>query len=196
MENDISTFTNAAKPTEGLPDFAGVEMEPIQPDYLKVLLMQKGLQFAFISLVWVVVFFIDRDFAIFPGLLVAGILFFLLGLSTYITIIVFPTRKFLLRDHDISYERGRIFYSMTTVPLNRIQHVSLGQGPLEKWFNLAHLQIFTAGGAQADLVLPGLLYNTAEKIKQQLLYHVQPQEETKPINQHSSDEEQKSDRLD
>lgn len=196
MENDTSTFTNEAKPTTSLPGFEGMEMEPIQPDYLKVLLMQKVLQFVFISLLWSVVLFIDRDFAIFPGLLAAGILLFLLGISTFMTIIVFPTRKFLLREHDISYERGRIFYSMTTVPLNRIQHVSLGQGPLEKLFNLAHLQIFTAGGAQADMVLPGLLYNTAEKIKQQLLYHVEPQEQNKPINQHSADEEQKSDRLD
>lgn len=132
MENDTSTFTNEAKPTTSLPGFEGMEMEPIQPDYLKVLLMQKGLQFVFISLLWSVVLFIDRDFAIFPGLLAAGILLFLLGISTFMTIIVFPTRKFLLREHDISYERGRIFYSMTTVPLNRIQHVSLGQG---RWKN-------------------------------------------------------------
>ncbi|MCC5929333.1 MAG: PH domain-containing protein [Cyclobacteriaceae bacterium] len=196
MENDISTFTNAAKPISDLPDFEGMVMEPIQAAYLKVLLMQKGLQLVFICLLWAVVFFIERDFAIFPGLLAAGILVFLLGLSTFMTIIVFPTRKFLLREHDISYERGRIFYSMTTIPLNRIQHVSLGQGPLEKLFDLAHLQIFTAGGAQADMVLPGLLYNTAEKIKQQLLYQIKSQESTDQPNHTSTDEEPTNNRLD
>ncbi len=72
---------------------------------------------------------------------------------------------YLLRQQDIIYKSGIIFRSQTVVPFCRIQHCETNQGPIDRWFGLAELAIFTAGGSGGDLVIPGLKAEDAEKLK-------------------------------
>ena len=51
------------------------------------------------------------------------------------------------------------------VLVNRIQHVEKSSTPLDRRFNLATLQIFTAGGTGGDLKIHGLPARTAEKLR-------------------------------
>jgi len=78
----------------------------------------------------------------------------------------FPIKSYLMRDKDISYQSGIIFYQNTTVPFNRIQHVEINQGALAKIFKLASLKIYTAGGSASDLSIPGLKPDTAAQLKE------------------------------
>jgi membrane protein YdbS with pleckstrin-like domain len=77
----------------------------------------------------------------------------------------FKNKGFLLRERDITYRTGLIFRRMTTVPLVRIQHSEVTQGPLQRLFDLSTVKIYTAGGSTSDLSIPGLSPEEAHKIR-------------------------------
>ena len=76
---------------------------------------------------------------------------------------------YALREKDISFTSGLLWRSMTTVPFNRVQHCDIKQGILDRRFGLSRLTIYTAGGQSTDLMIPGLLPATAEKLKTYIL---------------------------
>ena len=65
--------------------------------------------------------------------------------------------------------RGALWRLTRAVPLNRIQHVEVRQGFLERLFGLAHLTLYTAGSGGADLSIPGLALANAEAMKAELI---------------------------
>ena len=75
-------------------------------------------------------------------------------------------RKYAVREKDISYEKGILFRSLTTVPFNRIQHVEIDEGPISRLFGLVSLSVFTAGDSSDDLKVSGLLKEEAKQIKE------------------------------
>lgn len=78
----------------------------------------------------------------------------------------FKYKKYALREKDIIYQTGWLWRHSTIVPFNRVQHLRIDQGPIERKFNLSRLKIFTAGGNSSDLSIPGLDPSTSEKLKQ------------------------------
>lgn len=168
--SEQSAFENQPLASTFIPSFRGMPTERIEKKYLAVLLIRKAIQLTVVLGIWFGVYQFEPEVAIMPGLLILGGVLAIWTFLTVFLIVVFPTRKFLVRTHDVTYEYGRLFYSVTTIPVNRIQHVSLGQGPLEQLFRIAHLNIYTAGGNQADLTLPGLTYELAENLKDHLLF--------------------------
>ena len=85
--------------------------------------------------------------------------------SLAITILGFPKKGYLVREKDVSFQKGLITYKLTTVPFNRIQHVEVNQGILAKMYGLSSVKIYTAGGTASDLSIPGLPVNNAQKLK-------------------------------
>jgi len=94
----------------------------------------------------------------------------IIGLFVAINLIGIPIgykyRKYVLRERDLTYKKGWIFFSTVTIPFNRIQHTEVSQGPIEKKYNLCTLKIFTAGGSSSDLSIPGLEENEAQQIRE------------------------------
>jgi len=86
-------------------------------------------------------------------------------------------KGYALRERDIIFKEGWIWRSTTVVPFNRIQHTEIDQGPIERMFGLSKLKIFTAGGASSDLKIPGLLPETANKLKDYIQLKVGRDEE-------------------
>ena len=60
---------------------------------------------------------------------------------------------------------GVWFRHFVAIPLHRIQHVDIHQGPLDQMFGLSRLQIYTASGMGADGFIPGLERETAEELR-------------------------------
>lgn len=75
-------------------------------------------------------------------------------------------RGYALREQDIVYRKGWIFFSTTVVPFVRIQHTELSEGPLNRLFKLTTLKIYTAGGSTSDLNIPGLEHDDAQKLRE------------------------------
>jgi uncharacterized protein len=91
--------------------------------------------------------------------------FFLLVLTIISILKSFPIRGYALRELDISYKKGWIFFSHITIPFNRVQHSEISQGPIDRLFHLVTLHIYTAGGSSSDLSIPGLIREEAERLR-------------------------------
>lgn len=72
-------------------------------------------------------------------------------------------------DVSMHLRRGALWRLTRAVPLNRIQHVEVRQGFIERLLGLAHLTLYTAGSGGADLSIPGLKLATAETMKAELV---------------------------
>ncbi|HEX4949401.1 MAG TPA: PH domain-containing protein [Blastocatellia bacterium] len=72
-------------------------------------------------------------------------------------------------EHVLETRRGRVFQTTRLLPLNRLQHVDLQQGPLERLFGLAHLELHTAGTQNASITIPGLAHEEAARLRDHLV---------------------------
>ena len=70
-----------------------------------------------------------------------------------------------LREKDITLKEGVVFRSGTTMPYSRVQHAEVNQSFVQRYFKIASLHLYTAGGSGADMTINGLDENLAEKIK-------------------------------
>lgn len=66
---------------------------------------------------------------------------------------------------EVHIARGVWTQTHTVVPIGRVQHIDVAQGPLERSFGLARLILHTAGTAYAIVVLPGLARGDAEQLR-------------------------------
>lgn len=82
-----------------------------------------------------------------------------------------PCKRYALREHDLHFQSGLFFRAVVSQPILRIQHVEIKRGPIERMFNLASLQVFSAGGATHTFEIPGLDLESAQNIRQYLLAH-------------------------
>lgn len=85
----------------------------------------------------------------------------------------YAARKYALRERDITFRKGWIWWSETAVPFNRIQHCEIEQGPIEKMYGLATLEVYTAGKSSSDVSIGGLEREKAERLKDFILGRIQ-----------------------
>ncbi len=95
--------------------------------------------------------------------------FFIATLSCIISYYSATAKGFTVRERDILYKEGIFWRKTTGVSFKRIQHIDLTHGPLERKFNIASIKLFTAGGASADLRIPGLAKDQAESLRTLIL---------------------------
>ena len=98
-------------------------------------------------------------------IIIISILIFIIAYPVLITVFGFSRKGYLVREKDLSYQKGLITYKLITVPFNRIQHVEVNQGILAKFFKLSSVKIYTAGGNASDLSIPGLPTEIAQNLK-------------------------------
>lgn len=84
-----------------------------------------------------------------------------------------PLRRYNARGYSLEQERlrvvrGVIFRADTVVPFGRVQHIDVGQGPLERAYGLATLTVHTAGTHNASVSLPGLRREDATAMREQI----------------------------
>ena len=168
-------WNNSLKNIEDLPSIEVSDYLPIQRSYLIVLLVRRLLFFivagliAFGTLLSSLTSLLTFATTLILPLVVLSLLIVLVVLFSYQSV---RHQGYLLRDKDVSHKRGWINQTFTTVPFNRIQHVEVTQGLIERWLNLASLKIYTAGGNSSDLSIPGVTKDSAERIKSYLLKQV------------------------
>jgi membrane protein YdbS with pleckstrin-like domain len=74
-----------------------------------------------------------------------------------------------LDDKVLVTRRGVWFRVISLLPLNRLQHVDLHRGPLERMFGLASLVLHTAGTHAASITIPGLDAAEAAHLRDRLV---------------------------
>ncbi|MEM7561377.1 MAG: PH domain-containing protein [Planctomycetota bacterium] len=80
-------------------------------------------------------------------------------------------RHYRWRSSDAGMEihRGVLWKHRIAVPILRVQHVDVSQGPVQRLFKLGSLTIHTAGTKNASVMIEGLEYDTALQLRDELL---------------------------
>lgn len=80
-----------------------------------------------------------------------------------------PARRkvwwYAIGDEQIDLVHGWLVITHTVIPMTRVQHVALQQGPLARRFSLAQLDIHTAAGS---VTIPALDRSEGERIRQHI----------------------------
>lgn len=92
----------------------------------------------------------------------------------------FPRMQYALRERDITYQRGLLLRTVTSVPFNRLQHAEVTQGVAERAMKLASLKVYTAGGSGSDLSIPGLPLQRAYELKDFVLKQAHEHDPSSP----------------
>jgi hypothetical protein len=160
----IDSFQNIA--VTSYPEIIKIDFKSIESKYLKVILINTfsvfAVAFLLVSLAdYKSLFeFIENTIWIYLSMF-SGLIFILL-----VKKVGFKKRKYAVREKDISYAKGILFRSLTSIPFNRIQHIEIDEGPISRLFGLVSLSVFTAGDSSDDLKISGLLKEEAKQIKE------------------------------
>ena len=69
---------------------------------------------------------------------------------------------------ELHVRRGVLTRVQTVVPLERIQHIDISQGPLERGFAVCRLVLHMAGTLHSQVMIPGLARETAERMRDEI----------------------------
>lgn len=145
-----------------LPLLENVDYSPHPKDYRDMRLLILMIVMFLLSGFWIMQL-------VFLNMTAMGVIFLiwvgLLSLILLEEIKGFKKRGYALRQRDITYKKGFLIHSQTTIPFNRVQHCETTQGPLSRAFGLMSLKVFTAGGASSDLRISGLRPEEANRLK-------------------------------
>ncbi len=170
-------FDNPEISQDDLPQATAVTWLPMEQNFVRFLLVQAVLMTIFLSVgITILQFIFNAAFAeeniqvdfwflwlLIPAIAVPALIWPLISV---------PKKGYAIRDKDILYQSGVFWHTVTAIPFNRIQHVEKSSTPLERRFNIATLQLFTAGGTGGDLKIHGLSADAAEKLREFILEKV------------------------
>ena len=92
-------------------------------------------------------------------------------------VLALPSRRYARWHYALGADRlrivrGYLFYSDTVVPLGRIQHIDVHQGPIMRRYGLATLTVHTAGNHNDSVSLPGLRHEEAVEMREAIREHI------------------------
>lgn len=76
--------------------------------------------------------------------------------------------RYELRTEELELIRGIWRRVITIVPLKRIQHLDVSQDIIERNFELGRLVVHTAGTRSSDVIVPGLQYTEATRLRDEV----------------------------
>lgn len=172
------SFYNEQLTPENLPEFRQVEFHGLEKKYLNVLFLSRMVFTIIIAIIFVGIALFAPFYIPVLILWATGIFISILFISVLIlTPAAFRIKAYGIRARDILYRDGLIFRTTTIVPFNRVQHVELKSGPIDRWFGLSRIKVYTAGGSQSDLTIPGLKTSTASSLKELIITKTSKDEE-------------------
>ncbi len=149
-------------------------MRPLDPAIKKVWMIK--LAFGWAMVVFAV--FVYDVFQYFgssrwPPFMMTGLVLLIGGTLTFmLPRLRYRFWRFDLRPEELYLERGIWNRVRTIVPLRRIQHLDVSQDVLERNFGLGRLIVHTAGTRSSDVVLPGLRYEEAERLRDEVKHYI------------------------
>lgn len=156
--------TSGGAPTGSAP------LTPIEPRYIWVLRTQMAVPLFLLVLLCGV-----AEYAWLPRHILHPMLpmFTLTGITLAAKILLvwyLPNRRlahiaYHMGPDHLRITRGYLFRVDTLIPLARVQHIDVCQGPLERFLHLASLTIHTSGMINQAVTLPGLSAQDADVMR-------------------------------
>jgi membrane protein YdbS with pleckstrin-like domain len=161
----MQDFSNALVVIDDVPTIEGITYQPLQPEYLKIQRIWFFILMPLLAIVLFVGFYFIEKIQILWLMASVSLAYVLLALVYWVGEgLSFRHSGYAVREHDILFRSGWWVRSTHLVPFNRVQHLSIEAGMLERRYGLASISVYTAG--QADLTVHGITQETAEKIKE------------------------------
>ncbi|MEE2778391.1 MAG: PH domain-containing protein [Acidobacteriota bacterium] len=76
--------------------------------------------------------------------------------------------RYLVEEEGLCIRRGVIWRKVIWIPITRVQHTDVSQGPVQRRFDLGTLTVHTAGTAGASISLAGLEHGIATRLSDHL----------------------------
>lgn len=165
------SFANLALDLESMPTAQQLELRPMDPRYKKEVRTQHALVWGILTLVSLIPFIVVvKPPGLRFGLMFVPIFFAVAGVGfTWLASAMAGAKKMALREHDVVLRSGLWWHKTVILPRNRVQHIELSQGPLQRRFGLASLKFYTAGGASIDLQIDGLSQDAARRLRDHVM---------------------------
>lgn len=98
-------------------------------------------------------------------------------LLVVLAVTLLPSRRYArmgyaLGADELRVARGYVFRTDTIVPFVRVQHIDVGQGPVERRYGLSHLVVHTSGTHNSTVTLPGLPSEQAAMMRDAIRQHI------------------------
>lgn len=168
----MDNFTNDVLAIEQLPKYESVVLNTLDSKYTTVVGIAILMTIVSAAAGLATVLYFNPELLLFTTQLVIAFTVgaFLFALLSFIGV---KKKAYAFREHDVIYQHGVISTTTIVIPYNRVQHVALHEGFVARFFGLARIDIFTAGGSSSDIIIPGIAKDQAEDIKQLLMGKIQ-----------------------
>jgi membrane protein YdbS with pleckstrin-like domain len=77
----------------------------------------------------------------------------------------FRRTRWQVGDAGLEIQKGVVWRHQMVVPLSRVQHADVSQGPIQRLFGLGSLTVHTAGTSNASVELSGLNHDIAVQVR-------------------------------
>jgi len=125
-----------------------------------------------IAFVGLLIWWLTNGFDIVLLLLVAAaatFLTYLFAMAWRWPTISYRHTSWKLDEEGLEIHKGVFWKHQISVPLGRVQHADVSQGPIQRSFGLGTLVLHTAGTQNSSVVLSGLNQSTATELRDQII---------------------------
>lgn len=148
-------------------------LTPINPRYIWVIRAHFAINSLFlILLVGAGDYFLTPHLGWPQGVITGVITFLMLLLFLILPVRRVASVRYHLADDHIRIRRGFLFTIDSIVPFVRVQHIDVGQGPIERALGLSSLSVHTSGVRNDAVTLPGLTSAAAHDMRGIIHRHI------------------------
>lgn len=146
--------------------FELVPLQPLERGYLRVLRIRSALGWLMVMAIAVAgEIFLHWSTDISPGLIAGPV-----GLFGLVSTIFFVPRRwrrwgYAFTDRELHVAYGWFTRMYTVVPVSRVQHIDVSQGPIERSADVVTLSLHTAGTENSLVALSGISRQRAQEIR-------------------------------
>ncbi len=143
-----------------------VPLQPLERGYLKVLRVRSAIGWlVLVAIAAVADAVLHGRFGLPFGVLTGPVLMF--GIVSVVFLVPGRWRRwsYAFTDCELHVASGWLTRTHTVVPVSRVQHIDVSQGPVERSAGVATLSLHTAGTEGSLVRLPGISRARAEEIR-------------------------------
>ena len=172
---DQTKENETVEPAPVVPSLADGEEHPVDPRTVRVARIIGFSVVLAISMAPLILFTIGWGVGGIPGPVYLGILgVWLLLLASFLLLAYrWPAARhrnlrYLVEEDGLRIRRGVFWRKVIWIPITRVQHTDVSQGPVQRKFGLGTLTVHTAGTAGASISLAGLEHGIASRLSDHL----------------------------
>ena len=167
-------YRNEEVSFSSLPSVDELGLTPLSPKYVMQMRLEVSLWMFIPLIAYVVVWLLWEELSenVWALLIPLGImLLWWDGVMLWLKK-AYAVRGFAFRQKDITFRKGLFIRRVTSIPVSRIQQVTVKQSIFERWLGLYSLVVADGSQGADALTIPGLRSDEAETMRSYLLEQI------------------------